>query len=55
MIIKPIDKEDIMDTSTSNVLNHHLTAFGEGSVEEILKDYTEDSVLLHSDNAIKSG
>ena len=44
-----------MNESTNDVLGHHLSAFGEGSVEEILKDYTEDSVLLHSDNAIKSG
>ena len=42
-----------MDTSTSNVLNHHLTAFGEGSVEEILKDYTEDSIVLHPDGVVK--
>jgi ketosteroid isomerase-like protein len=42
-----------MNTSTSDVLNHHLTAFGEGNVEEILKDYTEDSILLHPDGVVK--
>ena len=42
-----------MSTSTSDVLSHHLTAFGEGSVEEIIKDYTEDSILLHPDGVVK--
>lgn len=34
-------------------LNHHLQAFGEGNVTEILADYTEDSVLIVEDNVIK--
>jgi len=38
---------------TSDVLSHHLAAFGQGSVEEILKDYTEDSALLHPDGVVK--
>jgi hypothetical protein len=42
-----------METSTSDVLNHHLSAFGEGNVEEILKDYTEDSIILHPDGVVK--
>lgn len=28
------------------ILNHHLTAFGKGDVDEMLKDYTDDSVLV---------
>ena len=42
-----------MNKSTNDVLGHHLTAFGEGDVDEILKDYNEDSVLLHPDGVVK--
>jgi ketosteroid isomerase-like protein len=42
-----------MSESTNDVLGHHLTAFGEGDVEEILKDYNEDSILLHPDGVVK--
>jgi ketosteroid isomerase-like protein len=42
-----------MNESTNDVLAHHLTAFGEGNVEETLKDYTEDSILLHPDGVVK--
>ncbi|MBG6234030.1 ketosteroid isomerase-like protein [Pedobacter sp. CAN_A7] len=31
---------------TSQVLTHHLTAFGSNDLDEIMKDYTEDSVLF---------
>jgi ketosteroid isomerase-like protein len=31
---------------TSQVLNHHLSAFGNNDLPEILKDYTEESELL---------
>jgi len=42
-----------MNEATNVVLGHHLSAFGEGSVEEILKDYTEDSILLHPDGVVR--
>ena len=32
--------------STSDVLNHHLTCFGEGNLEGILTDYSSDAVLF---------
>jgi len=34
------------DTITSEILNHHLTAFGNNDLDEIMKDYTEDSELF---------
>ncbi len=35
--------------STQAVLNHHLESFGAGDVDELLKDYTEDSVFISPD------
>jgi ketosteroid isomerase-like protein len=32
--------------ATKDVLDHHLAAFGAGDVDEILKDYTDDSLLI---------
>jgi len=40
-----------MDTQT--VLDRHLAAFGTGDTEEVLKDYTEDSVLLTPEATVK--
>ena len=31
---------------TAEVLNHHLTAFGDNDLKEILKDYTEESEIF---------
>ncbi len=36
---------------TEATLLHHLTAFGGGDVNEILADYTEESVLITPDGA----
>lgn len=33
-------------TPTQQILDHHMKAFGSGDVEEVLKDYTEDSILI---------
>ena len=38
---------------TEAVLVHHLQAFGAGDVDEILKDYTEDSVLILPDTTVR--
>ncbi len=38
---------------TEAVLLHHLQAFGAGDVEEILKDYTKDSVLILPDATVR--
>ncbi len=35
--------------STESVLNHHLESFGAGNLEELMGDYTEDSVLIAAD------
>jgi ketosteroid isomerase-like protein len=37
---------------TQAVVTHHLQAFGAGDVDEILADYTEDSVLMTPDMTI---
>ena len=38
--------------STEAVLNHHLESFGAGDVDELLKDYTEDSVFMSPDGRL---
>jgi uncharacterized protein (TIGR02246 family) len=44
-------RREEMDTKA--VLDHHLAAFSAGSVDEVLKDYTDDSVLITPDAVIK--
>jgi ketosteroid isomerase-like protein len=38
--------------ATKDVLDHHLAAFGAGDVDEILKDYTDDSRLITANGTI---
>ncbi|MFA9417662.1 nuclear transport factor 2 family protein [Natrinema sp. HArc-T2] len=33
-------------TTTDDVLDHHLTAFGEQDLEAVLEDYTDESVIV---------
>lgn len=33
----------------AEIINHHLTAFGAGDVDEVLADYTEESLLVTGD------
>lgn len=40
--------------SIQRVLDHHMKAFGSGDVEEVLKDYTEYSILIEP-NATHKG
>jgi ketosteroid isomerase-like protein len=42
-----------MSANTSDVLAHHLNAFAQGNVDETLKDYTDDSILMHPDGIVK--
>jgi hypothetical protein len=42
-----------VQTSTHAVLDHHLSAFVEAEISEILKDYTDESELLTPDGALK--
>lgn len=37
---------------TKTILTHHLTAFGNNDLDEIMKDYTEDSELLTPEGAL---
>jgi ketosteroid isomerase-like protein len=39
--------------ATQNVLMHHLTAFGENNIDEILLDYTEASLILTDQGKIQ--
>ncbi|KAA6438792.1 nuclear transport factor 2 family protein [Dyadobacter flavalbus] len=39
--------------NTHDVLMHHLTAFGNNDLEEILKDYTQQSELLTPNGPLK--
>ena len=39
--------------STEAVLNHHLQAFVAGDVDETMRDYTEDSVLIGPDKTLE--
>ena len=45
--------ETVTQTKTQEVLNHHLSAFMEADVDEVLKDFTEQSELLTPDGALK--
>ena len=38
---------------TKDILNHHLTAFGNNDLDEIMKDYTDDSEVLTLDGLVK--
>lgn len=42
-----------MNTNIEQILMHHLVAFGENNVDEILKDYTEQSVIMTANGTIK--
>jgi len=38
---------------TQEILTHHLTAFGNNNLDEIMKDYTEQSEILTIDGSLK--
>ncbi len=42
-----------MEIDTKAVFEHHLAALGSGDVAEILRDYTEDSVLITPEHTFK--
>jgi uncharacterized protein (TIGR02246 family) len=39
--------------ATQDVLDHHIAAFGAGDADEMLKDYTDDSVLMTANGMIR--
>jgi ketosteroid isomerase-like protein len=41
------------ETITGKVLNHHLTAFGNNDLDEIMKDYNEQSEVLTPNGPLK--
>ena len=41
------------ETTTKDILTHHLTAFGGNNLDEILKDYTEQSEVLTPSGHVK--
>ena len=43
----------VSETKIQEVVTHHISAFGDGDVDEILKDFTEDAELLTPDGAVK--
>jgi ketosteroid isomerase-like protein len=42
-----------MNTTVEQTLMHHLIAFGDNNLDEILKDYTEESVIISPNGSIK--
>ncbi|GAB3170624.1 nuclear transport factor 2 family protein [Telluribacter humicola] len=44
---------NIQENITTQVLTHHLTAFGNNDLDEILKDYTEESEVLTPEGPLK--
>ena len=45
--------ETTKKTKTQEILDHHLFAFAEADVNELLKDFTEESELLTSNGGLK--
>lgn len=41
------------DRTTNEILIHHLTAFGNNDLDEIMNDYTEDSELLTAEGPLR--
>lgn len=44
---------EINEALTKEVLIHHLTAFGNNDLDEIMKDYTEESEVLTPNGPLK--
>ncbi len=44
-----LDMSDELTHETINILNHHLSSFAKGDIDEIMKDYSEKSVLFTPD------
>jgi len=44
------NKPEVGDELTKNVVQHHLTAFGENNLEALMEDYTDESVVIAPDS-----
>jgi ketosteroid isomerase-like protein len=42
-----------MASSTQDILNHHLQAFGAGDLSGVLEDYTDDAILITPDAVLR--
>jgi hypothetical protein len=49
--------EEVVTEATNEevkaIINHHLGSFGENNMEEVLKDYTEESIIITPDAEFK--
>ena len=47
------DMSDELTHETINILNHHLSSFAKWDIDEIMKDYSEQSVLFTPDGVFE--
>lgn len=45
--------EAVMKSNMDAVISHHLSAFGDADLEEIMKDYTDESQLFTPEGALQ--
>ncbi|RYE53708.1 MAG: nuclear transport factor 2 family protein, partial [Sphingobacteriales bacterium] len=48
-----INYKAMNNQKTAEVLTHHLAAFGNNDLDEIMKDYTEESEVLTATGTLK--
>jgi ketosteroid isomerase-like protein len=46
---------DKADRSTEDVLDHHLQSFGAGDLSGLLRDYSDESVIIAPDGSVLRG
>lgn len=51
--IQQSKKPTKMNNTVEQILMHHLIAFGDNNLDEILKDYTEQSVIMTANGTVK--
>ncbi len=43
-----------MSAKTKAVIDHHLEAFGDGNIDELMLDYTESSILITPERTLSN-
>ncbi len=43
-----------MSSSTEAIIDHHLEAFGNGDIDELMLDYTDDSILITPEKTLSN-
>ena len=43
-----------MSTETEAVIDHHLQAFGDGDIDELMLDYTDSSILITPERTLNN-